>query len=353
MTKNDFFYILADAIQQHEGWIAGEASVTNNNPGNIKYVGQLGVTASPANFCVAPDFLTGKALQIHDLTLKLTVHNTIRDIISIYAPPSENNTEAYIAAVVGFFNRRNLPVTDTMPIVPNILSLPQEVALIVNNGQTNPDNWKAFQEMVDLVAKQMPEWAFSCRYVNHPLSAADTFATASPIGELYSVKEEVTRPIMALFNEGQKLNCLVYTILNLSNTSGGVQYGGEAVSFTEPATSFCNVYWNGADFIDGTYRGMFHEFIHSLFTLVGVKDTLHDYLLAHGGYRSNLLVDLQAVYADIISQYKKDTAVVQVEKNVIAVEQVALTKTPSEKQMISDAITKVVQFLKQLLFNAK
>lgn len=342
MTQNDFLYVLGDAIQTHEGWgtLANGAwtetrSVKNNNPGNIKFVGQAGVTPDADNFCVAPDFLTGKALQIHDLTLKLPKYNTIREIISVYAPPSENNTEAYITAVVNFFIARNIPVTDTMPLA-DILALPVEMILIAINGLSTMADWNAAMASIAFCAKYMPGWGISTRYVNAPIAATDFYPNPSPIGNLYALNESFTKPLLAPLNEGQKLNALFYIFINNTNNAdaGGVEYGGEAISFQEPATAFCNVLFNGSigTFVEYNGRAMFHEFIHCLFTLTGFSDYLHTYLVAHGGYAAELLVDLNVVYADILNKYKTGAKVVQVAQEVVAI---ATTDTaPADKPYI-------------------
>lgn len=357
LTQNDFLYILGDAIQTHEGWGTLEAgvwiptrSVNNNNPGNIKFVGQAGVTPDADNFCVAPDFLTGKALQIHDLTLKLTKYNTIREIISVYAPPSENNTEAYITAVVNFFIARGIPVTDTMPLA-DILALPVEMILVVINGLSTMANWNAAMQSLNFCVKYMPGFGISTRYVNATITAADFYPNPSPIGNLYALNESFTRPLLAPWNEGQKLNALLYLFINNTNNAvaGGVEYGGEAISFQEPGTAFCNVLFEGnvGSFVEYNGRAMFHEFIHCLFTLTGFQDYLHTYLVAHGGYAANLLVDLNVVYADILNKYKTGAQVVAVGQEAVAI--ATADKNPADQFSIQAFLAAVVQAMKEWL----
>lgn len=79
--------------------------IRNNNPGNIrpsdKYTwnGAVGVNKG---FVVFQDIEHGiRALAIDLFNKNARGLNTIRKIISVYAPPSENNTEAYIASVCG------------------------------------------------------------------------------------------------------------------------------------------------------------------------------------------------------------------------------------------------------------
>lgn len=72
----------------------------NNNPGNlrdtsIKWDGLVG--HDDLGFCVFVDAYHGlRALGIDLLTKFRRGLDTVRKIIEVYAPPNENNTEAYI-----------------------------------------------------------------------------------------------------------------------------------------------------------------------------------------------------------------------------------------------------------------
>ena len=78
--------------------------IRNNNPGNIRY-GKFAqswgaVAQDDKGFAVFPDRLTGENAEIALLgTYLKNQHDTIRKIISRYAPASENDTGAYIKAV--------------------------------------------------------------------------------------------------------------------------------------------------------------------------------------------------------------------------------------------------------------
>jgi hypothetical protein len=74
--------------------------IRNNNPGNIRPGDQwVGMVGTNKNFVVFKDIHHGlRALSI-DIANKINSgYNTITKIIERYAPPSENNTPAYIAA---------------------------------------------------------------------------------------------------------------------------------------------------------------------------------------------------------------------------------------------------------------
>ena len=74
----------------------------NNNPGNIKADGTdwQGNLGDDGTFVIFKDISWGLRALATDLANKINKgENTIRAIISVYAPPSENQTESYISAV--------------------------------------------------------------------------------------------------------------------------------------------------------------------------------------------------------------------------------------------------------------
>lgn len=88
--------------------------IRNNNPGNIDYntanmwlgmflrgtIMQVDPTAMDSRFCqfVAPEFGIRAALMLFRTYQRKYNKETVREIISRWAPPNENNTEAYVAA---------------------------------------------------------------------------------------------------------------------------------------------------------------------------------------------------------------------------------------------------------------
>ncbi|WP_262499904.1 lytic transglycosylase catalytic [Photorhabdus heterorhabditis] len=79
-----------------------ERGLRNNNPGNLNFVGQRGATLeSPGGrFARFETAFEGLRALSRQLTLYASRGlTTIRDIITTYAPPSENDTEAYIAGM--------------------------------------------------------------------------------------------------------------------------------------------------------------------------------------------------------------------------------------------------------------
>jgi hypothetical protein len=76
--------------------------IRNNNPGNIKAgISWQGAVGDDGTFTIFADSTWGIRALAMDLINKITKDSltTVRDIINVYAPPSENNTSAYVTDV--------------------------------------------------------------------------------------------------------------------------------------------------------------------------------------------------------------------------------------------------------------
>ena len=96
------------AIQKHEGWYEGSRSWRNNNPGNIRYVGQAKAVGSDKNnFAIFANYQDGfdclKNMIKNAATGLSRVYfpdDTIKDFFSKYAPSYDNNDSLHYAEVV-------------------------------------------------------------------------------------------------------------------------------------------------------------------------------------------------------------------------------------------------------------
>lgn len=98
---------LADAMQRMEGYKPGTRAWRNNNPGNI----WDGLTSGKVRriwpnlpiddkgFIIYPSPQAGRAALENDLRIKVSRGMTLEALISMFAPPHENNTAAYIRNV--------------------------------------------------------------------------------------------------------------------------------------------------------------------------------------------------------------------------------------------------------------
>ncbi|CAM3982324.1 structural protein [Xenorhabdus thuongxuanensis] len=94
--------------------------IRNNNPGNIRHGDQwqgLCSRQTDQSFCqfIAPEYGIRAMLKILRNYVKLYGDNTIRQFISRWAPPNENDTESYITYVsqtVGVSSHAVIDVND-------------------------------------------------------------------------------------------------------------------------------------------------------------------------------------------------------------------------------------------------
>lgn len=85
---------LAEAIATNEGYFNGtsKVAIANNNPGNLKFVGQPGATKDARGFAVFKTPEEGAQALINDLTYKYNSgkYSTINDLMSVYSPDFDN-----------------------------------------------------------------------------------------------------------------------------------------------------------------------------------------------------------------------------------------------------------------------
>jgi hypothetical protein len=98
---------LGQAIQQQEGYYPGSLAYQNNNPGNLVYAGQAGATLGAGGFASFSSYDAGYQAMLNQITLDASrgtdasgnPTNTVAQLLTSWAPPSQNNTSAYIANV--------------------------------------------------------------------------------------------------------------------------------------------------------------------------------------------------------------------------------------------------------------
>jgi hypothetical protein len=100
---------IASAIQTQEGYYPGSVAWTNNNPGNLVYVGQPGAFQGSGGFARFNSYTAGRSALENQITLDAVRGtdangnpiNNVSDLIGSWAPASDprNNTPVYIASV--------------------------------------------------------------------------------------------------------------------------------------------------------------------------------------------------------------------------------------------------------------
>lgn len=86
---------IAATIQTVEGYYPGTIAYTNNNPGNLMYVGQSGATQGPGGYAVFPSYDAGYQALLNQIQSYADQGLTIDQMMNLYAPaPSASCTTA-------------------------------------------------------------------------------------------------------------------------------------------------------------------------------------------------------------------------------------------------------------------
>lgn len=111
-TTNPLIYDLSRAVARMEGYAPGTRAYRNNNPGNIWDGLTTGKTTriwphlpiDDSGFVVYPSLQAGWDALQHDLTVKYNRGMTLASLLTMYAPPNENDTAKYISNVSAWLN---------------------------------------------------------------------------------------------------------------------------------------------------------------------------------------------------------------------------------------------------------
>lgn len=127
--------------------------IRNNNPGNIRHGDSwqgLALNQSDSDFCVftSPEYGIRAMARIIINYRKRHGISTIHGIISRWAPPSENNTEAYIRAVSDACHVQPTDVIDVKEYLPDIIS-----AIIKHENGVQPYNATTLQRGITMALK--------------------------------------------------------------------------------------------------------------------------------------------------------------------------------------------------------
>jgi hypothetical protein len=124
--------LLACAIAMQEGWFQdGAIPQLRNNPGDLRFAHQIGATIPgglTADFLAQPQPIAqfgsralGLTALFRQLWLQVAEGQTVRQIISQWAPATENDTSAYLQDVL---NWTGLPAdTPVLELLPPLVNL--------------------------------------------------------------------------------------------------------------------------------------------------------------------------------------------------------------------------------------
>jgi hypothetical protein len=93
--------IIANTIQQVEGYYPGSLAYTNNNPGNLIFVGQAGATQGAGGFASFPSYDAGYQALLNQIQNYANRGLTIDQMMNLYAPAGQgnNNPTAYASTI--------------------------------------------------------------------------------------------------------------------------------------------------------------------------------------------------------------------------------------------------------------
>lgn len=102
--------LLACAIATQEGWfMPGSTPQVRRNPGDLRFAGQMGATrpagasaAALEPIAVFPSNALGVTALFRQLWLQVAEGQTVAQIISQWAPATENNTSQYLQDVLAW-----------------------------------------------------------------------------------------------------------------------------------------------------------------------------------------------------------------------------------------------------------
>lgn len=108
-SSSSFVERLADAIAQMEGYYPGSRAWRNNNPGNLRdfkndsgrWIIWPDLEHDSAGFPKFESAADGWEAMYKDLRIKINRGWNLEQLISVWAPPSENDTASYVRFVSG------------------------------------------------------------------------------------------------------------------------------------------------------------------------------------------------------------------------------------------------------------
>jgi hypothetical protein len=122
--------LLCCAIATEEGWFDSDPTViprVRNNPGDIRFAHQIGASAPgwngepPAPIATCQSAAAGITILFRQIWEQVAEGQTVRQIISQFAPPNENETSVYIENVLKW---TGLPAdTPALELLPPLVQL--------------------------------------------------------------------------------------------------------------------------------------------------------------------------------------------------------------------------------------
>jgi hypothetical protein len=118
---------IAQTIQKVEGYYPGTLAYTNNNPGNLIYVGQTGATPGAGGFASFPSYDAGYQALLNQIQNYANRGLTIQQMMNLYAPAGQgtNNPTAYANTIASSLGVSvDTPLSDALAGSPGATPIP-------------------------------------------------------------------------------------------------------------------------------------------------------------------------------------------------------------------------------------
>lgn len=139
---------------------SGSLADRNNNPGNLRFVGQTGATMGEGGFAKFASAEDGFQALINQVQLDQSRGLTLQQFIAKYAPPTENDTSLYVTQMaqwLGVDPSMKLSDIDTQKLAENIAKKESGTQMVTASSSTDADTALAKQfKSGTITATQIP-----------------------------------------------------------------------------------------------------------------------------------------------------------------------------------------------------
>jgi hypothetical protein len=115
----------------------------NNNPGNLRYVGQEGASQGEGGFAKFSSPEAGYQALMKQVQLDQSRGFTVQQFVNKYAPPNENNTSQYInqfTAALGVGSNTLISTLDPA-LIAKFMAQKESGTKIASSGATGAVSW--------------------------------------------------------------------------------------------------------------------------------------------------------------------------------------------------------------------
>lgn len=134
-------------------------SYANNNPGNLKFVGQQGASLGSGGYASFETPEAGLAALHNQVKLDAGRDLNVRDFVTKYAPPSENDTELYIKQLNASLKTNDNTKISSIPEddLVKFIAKKESGSTVVGDVTAQADNYRILKEVETHIQKNKTE----------------------------------------------------------------------------------------------------------------------------------------------------------------------------------------------------